>query len=152
MRGKMLDYVGGIQSYSDIDGRCLGSFEVRKHAVDVTAGSSFDTGPERGTGRQGRTPILTDVCGGDEVLFAVPMFENPGKDLWRELVDWGVRVPDCPDHSQRLEEVPLDGENLCSSRGSMERSCRNLRNQTFDGSNPSRLLNDELSQSDNATI
>ena len=49
----------------DINSRRFGPFEVRRCAVNVTAGLEPGTSPERRTICQGRTPILTDVGGGN---------------------------------------------------------------------------------------
>lgn len=70
--------------------RCLGLFGVHECTADVTSRLSPGIGPERWIGCQGRTPILTDACGGGKDLFAVPVFENPGQDLLWEIIDGGV--------------------------------------------------------------
>lgn len=62
----------------DIDGRRLGPLEIRECTVDTIAGSELNVGPERWSGYQGGTPISTDVCGNNEILLVVSVFEDLG--------------------------------------------------------------------------
>ena len=87
---------GRIHVYTDIDGRRLGPFEVRDCAVDIVVGLEPETAPQRWIGCQGRTPVLTNVCGGDKIPLAGVIFENLRQDLWWKFVDGNIRVPDRP--------------------------------------------------------
>jgi len=98
--------------HADINRRQLGPFEVRDCAVDIVAGRKPETAPERWTRCQGRTPILTDVCGGDEIPLVGAIFENPRQDLRWKPADGNIRVPNRPRRLQNLGEIPLDVEDL----------------------------------------
>jgi len=97
-----------IYVYTDIDRRRLGPFEVRDRAVDIMAGLEPETAPQRWTGCQGRTPVLTNVRGGDKIPLAGAIFEDPRQDLWWKPVGGNIRVPDRPGRLQNLREIPLD--------------------------------------------
>jgi len=105
VRSEVLERVKGLERvrvHADIDRRRLGPFEVRDRAVGIMAGLEPETAPQRWTGCQGRTPVLTNVRGGDKIPLAGAIFEDPRQDLWGKPVDRNIRVPDRPGRLQDL--------------------------------------------------
>jgi len=99
MGGEALEHVEVLRksdSRTDVDERRLRPLEVRECAVKTTVVLEPETAPKRRTGYEHRAPILTDVRGSGQILLAGAMFEDPGQDLWRKLVDGNKRVLDRP--------------------------------------------------------
>jgi len=76
------------------------------------AGLEVETGPERWSGYEGRTPILTDVRGCYQIPLAGAKFENLGQDLWWKPVDGNRRVSYRPNRPQSLREITFDAIDL----------------------------------------
>jgi len=113
--GEALEHVDVLRmcdSYTEVDGHRLRPLEVRECAVGTPLGLKLETAPERRTGYEDRTPMLTDVRGFDQIPFAGAIFENPGQDLWRKLVDGNKCVPNHPNRLQNPREITFDTTDL----------------------------------------
>ena len=97
---------------ANVDGCRLRPLEVHEYAVETRAILNLEAAPERRTGYKDRTPMLTDVRGSNQTPLAGAMFENPGQDLWRKLVDGNKRVLDRPDRPRNLGEIAFDAMDL----------------------------------------